>query len=162
MKKYEENLVLSDVADDECYCDVPEESNNSDTTSVQVEQVAEHIVSDSQSELSESPQSDRSEVENENAMVFRNVAQIEQFVIESLRAWTSESGVLSMLKVDNLLKRLSVGFPNMPKSYKTLLKSNINPEINICQNGEELWYKGVRVIWIRCYYKIICKFIKRL
>ncbi|XP_025266724.1 uncharacterized protein LOC112638743 isoform X1 [Camponotus floridanus] len=96
------------------------------------------------SELSENPQSDRSEVENENAMVFKNVAQIEQFVIESLRAWTSESGVLSMLKVDNLLKRLSVGFPNMPKSYKTLLKSNINPEINICQNGEEYWYKGVR------------------
>lgn len=39
----EENLVLSDVADDECYCNVPEESNNSDTTSVQVEHVAEHI-----------------------------------------------------------------------------------------------------------------------
>lgn len=72
----EENLVLSDVADDECYCDVPEESNNSDTTSVQVEQVAKHIVSDSQSELSESPQSDRSEVENENAMVSKNVIQI--------------------------------------------------------------------------------------
>jgi len=139
----EENLVLSDIAD-ECYCDVPEESNNSDMTSVQVEQIAEHIVSDLQNELNESPQSDGSEVENENAMVFRNVAQIEQFVIESLRAWTSESGVLSMLKVDNLLKRLSVGFPNISKSYKTLLKSNINPEINICQNGEEFWYKGIR------------------
>ncbi|XP_011881070.1 PREDICTED: uncharacterized protein LOC105569317 [Vollenhovia emeryi] len=42
----EENSVLSDVADDECYCDVPEESNNSDTTSVQVEQtlLQEHLL----------------------------------------------------------------------------------------------------------------------
>lgn len=87
----EENLVSSDVAD-ECYCDVPEESNNSDTISVQLEQ-AEHIVADSQNELCNNPQSDRSEVENDNAMVFRNVAQIEQFVIESVRAWASESWV---------------------------------------------------------------------
>lgn len=32
----------------------------------------------------------------------------------------------------------------MPKSHKTLLKSYINPEINICIGGE-MWYKDLRV-----------------
>ncbi|XP_071582262.1 uncharacterized protein [Temnothorax nylanderi] len=125
-----------------------ENNNNSDTISLHSdEQVAEeiHIMADMQSELSESSsQSDRSEVE-ENAMVFRNVAQMEQFVIESVRAWASESGVLSMLKVDNLLKRLSVGLPNMPKSHKTLLKSNFNLEISNLESGGKMWYKGFKV-----------------
>lgn len=70
-----------------------------------------------------------------------------------------------MLKVDNLLKRFSVGFPNMPKSYKTLLKSNINPEMNKMESVKMERNYGTKVlelIWIRCYYKIICKFIKRL
>lgn len=104
-----------------------ENNNNSDTISLQSDKVAEeiYIMADVQSGLSESSsQSDRSEVE-ENAMVFRNVAQMEQFVIESVRAWASQSGVLSMLKVNDLLKRLSVGLPNMPKSHKTLLKNNL-------------------------------------
>lgn len=124
-----------------------ENNNNSDTISLQSDKVAEeiYIMADVQSGLSESSsQSDRSEVE-ENAMVFRNVAQMEQFVIESVRAWASQSGVLSMLKVNDLLKRLSVGLPNMPKSHKTLLKNNLNLEISNLESGGKIWYKGFTV-----------------
>ncbi|TGZ45880.1 Tpa, partial [Temnothorax longispinosus] len=50
-----------------------------------------------------------------------------------------------MLKVDNLLKRLSIGLPNMPKIHKTLLKSNFNLEISNLESGGKMWYKGFTV-----------------
>ena len=44
-----------------------------------------------------------------------------------------------------MIYRLSVGFPNMSKSHKSLLKSNINLEINEFVSRGEMWYKNIRI-----------------
>ncbi|KAK3926982.1 X-linked retinitis pigmentosa GTPase regulator [Frankliniella fusca] len=71
-------------------------------------------------------------------------AEKEQFVIDMIREWAQEPGVLSMSKLDKLLHRLSLVFPRMPLSYTTLFACDY--EFNISQFDEdaEFWYKGIR------------------
>lgn len=66
---------------------------------------------------------------------------IENFIFKTLEEWTRAS-VLSMSKLDDLLQKLSRRFPNLPKSYKTLLG---NPNINIDNLGDgQFWYRGIK------------------
>ncbi|KAE8745034.1 hypothetical protein FOCC_FOCC008346 [Frankliniella occidentalis] len=57
--------------------------------------------------------------------------------------WALEGGVLSMSKLDSLLVICNLIFPNVPKSYKTLLKTPLNFNIVRVNNDELLWYKGI-------------------
>jgi len=50
-----------------------------------------------------------------------------------------------MSKVDDLLG-LSVGFPSMPKSHKTILKSYVLLEISKFGSTGEMWYKSLELI----------------
>lgn len=63
-------------------------------------------------------------------------------LIEVLRIWALESGLLSMRKLDLLLIKLKPLFPNIPLSYKTLLNTPSNIQI-IKINGDQLWYKSI-------------------
>ncbi|XP_011858804.1 PREDICTED: uncharacterized protein LOC105556332 isoform X3 [Vollenhovia emeryi] len=67
----------------------------------------------------------------------------EMYVTETIREWALEGGVLSMEKLNNLLLRLHVVHPTLPKNYKSLLKTPRH--LNIIQMEQaEIWYKSIR------------------
>ncbi|KAE8742105.1 hypothetical protein FOCC_FOCC012379 [Frankliniella occidentalis] len=72
-----------------------------------------------------------------------NFEEVEQYVIQSLKEWGTSGGVLSRTKVDELLRKLSVVFPNMPKSYKTLLSTAKTADI-LVTGDYKFWYKGIK------------------
>jgi len=129
----------------DCNVAVVLENNYDDIIFVQdYEQIDEEV--NIENNIQRSSESDLESEENgvkQNIMILKNVAEMEQFVIESMRAWAS--GILSMSKVDDLLGRLSVGFPNMPKSHKTILKSYVPLEISKFGSTGEMWYKSFRI-----------------
>ena len=49
-----------------------------------------------------------------------------------------------MSKLDDLLHRLSVGFPRMPLTYTTLFQCDCDFDISELPSGGTLWYKGIR------------------
>ncbi|XP_034247740.1 uncharacterized protein LOC117649258 [Thrips palmi] len=76
--------------------------------------------------------------------VFQNERERELFVIDSVREWAQEPGVLSMTKLDHLLHRLSAVFPNMPLTYTTLFACDYDFQISELPSGGLFWYKGIR------------------
>lgn len=83
-------------------------------------------ISDEEDMISEdanmSSETNSDECKNENIdFVFENDKQKEKYVILSLHEWALSGGILSMSKIDKLLTWLCPVFPNLPKSYKTLL-----------------------------------------
>ncbi|EFN66367.1 hypothetical protein EAG_05794, partial [Camponotus floridanus] len=58
--------------------------------------------------------------------------------------WALSGGILSMSKIDELLAWLRPVFPNLPKSYKTLLGTSDNINIINFRNGGQFWYKGIK------------------
>lgn len=82
--------------------------------------------------------------DSDDGPVFLSDAEKEQFVIDSVREWAQEPGVLSMTKLDHLLHRLSVVFPNMPLTYTTLFACDYDFQISQFPSGGEFWYKGIR------------------
>ncbi|KMQ84294.1 hypothetical protein RF55_18030 [Lasius niger] len=86
----------------------------------------------------ESKNTDESENidENENVnIVFENDQQKENYVILALRQWALAGGIISMSKIDELLAKLQPVFNNLPKSYKTLLKTDDDIHITHFENG---------------------------
>jgi len=84
------------------------------------------------------------ESENKNIdMIFENDEQKENYVILALQKWASSGGVVSMSKIDELLAKLRPVFNNLPKSYKSLLKTS-NVHITQFENGGQFWYRGIR------------------
>ncbi|XP_071581480.1 uncharacterized protein [Temnothorax nylanderi] len=80
--------------------------------------------------------------ENERALQFGNDVTKEKFILRTLKEWARAPGVLSMSKLDDLLQRLSRGFPSLPRSYKTLLG---NPNVTIDNFDENyFWYRGIK------------------
>lgn len=77
-----------------------------------------------------------------NVLEFENDAQKEEY-IETIREWALEAGYLSMKKLNNLLNRLSVVFPQISRNYKTLLRTPVH--INIIEFDDEckFWYKSI-------------------
>lgn len=71
--------------------------------------------------------------------------EVEDYVIESIRDWALNPGILSMTKLDDLLARLSQVFKNMPKSYKTLLNTPNIVNLKHYEN-HQFWYKGIKKI----------------
>jgi len=65
----------------------------------------------------------------------------ELYLLDTLRDWAKRN--VSKRKVDDLLKRLSVIHPGLPRSYKTLLSTPAHTDIIEIDNGS-VWYKGVR------------------
>ncbi|KAE8739051.1 hypothetical protein FOCC_FOCC015456 [Frankliniella occidentalis] len=82
--------------------------------------------------------------ENNDNVMFENEADKERYLVFALRQWALEGGVLSMSKLDSLLAILNLIFPNVPKSYKTLLQTPLNTEIVREDNGGLMWYKGIK------------------
>lgn len=76
--------------------------------------------------------------------VFENDAAKEQYIIDTVRGWGQEPGMLSMTKLDDLLHRLSVVFPRMPLTYRTLFNCDYNYDITELPSGGTLWFKGIR------------------
>ncbi|CAL1685157.1 unnamed protein product [Lasius platythorax] len=77
-------------------------------------------------------------------VVFDNDEEKEKYIILSLNEWASSSGILSMSKIDELLAWLHPMFPNLPKSYKTLLETPDNINIINFRNGGQFWYRGIK------------------
>lgn len=82
--------------------------------------------------------------DNNDKPAFKSEVEKEQYVIDSVREWAQEPGVLSMTKLDHLLHRLSVVFPNMPLTYTTLFACDYDFKISDFPTGGQLWYKGIR------------------
>lgn len=104
----------------------------------------EDIISneDVNTSLETNNENENSENENENSenesinAVFDNDEQKEQYIILNLREWSS-SRILSMSKINELLAWLHLVFPNLRKSYKTLLGTPNNINIINFRNGEQ-------------------------
>ncbi|XP_029162066.1 uncharacterized protein LOC114933620 isoform X1 [Nylanderia fulva] len=83
--------------------------------------------------------------ENDDLMIeFENDEQRGRYVLKTLREWALEGGVLSMKKLNDLLRRLRVLFPILPKSYKTLLQTSRDLDIDRLPDGSQMWYKSIR------------------
>ncbi|KAK3933144.1 putative G-protein coupled receptor 101 [Frankliniella fusca] len=80
---------------------------------------------------------------DEEELEVLNFEEIEQYVIQSLREWGTSGGVLSRTKIDELLGKLCFVFPNMPKSYKTLLSTAKTADILVTEDYK-FWYKGIK------------------
>lgn len=82
--------------------------------------------------------------ENNDLMIqFENDEQRNLYALETLREWAFKGGV-SMKMLDNLLLRLKILFPILPKSYKTLLQTPPDLGVQQLRDGTQLWYKGIR------------------
>lgn len=81
--------------------------------------------------------------EDDNQPVLLTDAEKEQYVIDSIRDWAQQPGLLSMTKLDDLLHRLKLVFPRMPLTYTTLFQCNYDFDISHLPSGGTLWYKGI-------------------
>ncbi|XP_024879120.1 uncharacterized protein LOC112459317 [Temnothorax curvispinosus] len=79
--------------------------------------------------------------DNDLMIQFENDEDRSFYALATLREWALEGGVLSMKKLNNLLLRLRVLFPNLPKSYKTLLQTPPILGVQQLPDGSQLWYK---------------------
>lgn len=91
--------------------------------------------------LQDSVSSEDTDLEDEQLQC-AHVEELGQFVARMISEWAREEGLLSMHKIESLLRRLHPAFPNLCRTYKTLLKTPSNIEL-IHVNGGELWYKGI-------------------
>lgn len=106
-------------------------------------------ITDNNSEDSRSHQSSQdlnssennSDIDEEEHLQFANENERGQYVVRILREWV-QGGIMSMRKLDSLLAKFHRAFPNIPLSYKTLLQTPNQININEV-NGGELWYKGI-------------------
>ncbi|KAK3932606.1 Protein disulfide-isomerase LQY1, chloroplastic [Frankliniella fusca] len=64
--------------------------------------------------------------------------------MDTVREWAQLPGLLSMTKLNDLLHRLSVVFPSMPKCYTTLFHCPYNFDISHFHGGATFWYKGIQ------------------
>lgn len=97
----------------------------------------ENISTDSEEDIDNS--------DNESIVInFENDEHKERYVIQNLREWATSGGIVSMTKIDNLLIKLRPVFRNLPKSYKTLLKTPRAIRITPCYNGGQMWYRGIK------------------
>lgn len=94
------------------------DNNTTDSENEQSESSSDNNTIDSENEESE-PISDN----EDGVFQFPNNEAREMYVTETIREWASEGGVLSMTKLNDLLLRLNVVRPNLPKNYKSLLKT---------------------------------------
>lgn len=105
---------------------------------------------DSRSDLTISSDNSNSDSENNTDieeerpeyLQFTDENERGQYVVKILREWVQEGGIMSMRKLNSLLKKLHRVFPIIPLSYKTLLQTPSQININEVSGGE-LWYKGI-------------------
>lgn len=64
-----------------------------------------------------------------------------EYVLERLKKWAKHG--VSTKKIDELLAILCPLYPNLPKSYKTLLGTPRHTEIYQAAGGQ-MWYKGIK------------------
>lgn len=106
-----------------------------------------HQLSSSDNNITNSSENEQSESANDNEddiFQFPNIEVKEVYVTETIREWALKGGVLSMSKLDDLLLRLNVVHPNLPKSYKSLLKTPSH--LNIVRTERaQIWYKSIRM-----------------
>lgn len=128
---------LSNEVDSDNIMDINDnnETNNSNSINSSDEHSSSH-------ESNNSDESNSNSDEEEERLQFANENEREQYVVRILREWVQEGGIMSMQKLDSLLAKLYHVFPNIPRSYKTLLQTLNQIDINQV-NGGELWYKGI-------------------
>lgn len=78
-----------------------------------------------------------------NVIEFENDVEREEYIIESIREWALDVGHLSMKKLNDLLNRLSVVFPRIPRNYKTLLGTPDHINVVEFDGGCKFWYKSI-------------------
>lgn len=78
-----------------------------------------------------------------NVVEFENDTEREEYIIETVREWALEAGHLSMKKLNDLLNRLHVVFPRMPRNYKTLLHTPVHINVVEFDDGCKFWYKSI-------------------
>lgn len=88
--------------------------------------------------------SQRSGSSNESSSDEGENPEVEEYVQKVLRQWARNDGAASMRKLDELLIRLLVVFPNLSKSYKTLLQTPRNIEVSEWEDGSLMWYKSIQ------------------
>ncbi|CAL1672987.1 unnamed protein product [Lasius platythorax] len=129
---------------DECEMRYLEQEPNNDASSSE-EEINNR--SDSLSSANDESDDDRSGVDfvdnnGRNVVEFENDAEREEYIIETVREWALKAGHLSMKKLNDLLDRLHVVFPRMPRNYKTL---HTPVHINVVEfdGGCKFWYKSI-------------------
>ena len=103
----------------------------------------EDLDSESDYEAIEASSSEAGEENAHEGPILENEAQKERYIINSVRQWATTGGYISMTKVDDLLRRLGDVYPNMPKSYKTLLQTPKKLPVIYSDGDSEMWYKGI-------------------
>lgn len=99
---------------------------------------------DSGSAVEASDVSDDEEYDVQQPLHFENEQERGDVLVEVIRHWASSPGVLSMSKLDELLQGINPLYPQIPKSYKTLLQTPKGLDITQDDNGNLMWYKGIR------------------
>lgn len=124
--------------------DFEHEMNNDSFVVDSEEELRQWSSSDNNTTNSSENEQSESTTDNENGIFqFCNNETKEIYVTETIREWALKGGALSMRKLDDLLLRLNVIHPNLPKNYKTLLKTPSH--LNIIEIGQaQLWYKSIR------------------
>ncbi|XP_072755714.1 uncharacterized protein [Anoplolepis gracilipes] len=107
-------------------------------------------MSDSDNEFNEFRQNNSDEDEdgsgdNENdiILIFANDHERGLYILEIIRQSALEEGILSMTKLDALL-RLHPVFPEVPLSYKTLSTTQNHLDVVELENNTQMWYKSIR------------------
>lgn len=122
---------------------------NNDASSSEEEEIYNNTSDSLSNAIDESDESDDRPgvdfVDNNrgNVLEFHNDAEREEYIIETVREWALEAGHLSMKKLNNLLSRLHVIFPRMPRNYKTLLHTPAHINVVEFDDGSKFWYKSI-------------------
>ncbi|XP_026286638.1 germ cell nuclear acidic protein-like [Frankliniella occidentalis] len=93
----------------------PSDNGDSDSSAFEFNG-ANHSGTDIESE------SEASSEDDNGPLVFGNNEELGEHINNQLRQWALDGGVMSMRKLDKLLRLLHRSFPNVPQSYKSLLK----------------------------------------
>lgn len=121
------------------------QNNLNSETELEISDHEEDTISNKDANIMSSETNTDDDSENENIdEVFDNDEQKERYITLSLYEWALSGGILSMSKIDELLAWLRPVFPNLPKSYKTLLGTADNINIINFRNGGQFWYKGIK------------------
>lgn len=110
-------------------------SNNSDELEFEIDNNNIHSTDDSSEHevLSSGSEIFERNLENLNNFL-QNDDQKQLYLLTNLREWAMKG--VSFVKVDNLLKVLAPLFPNLPKSYKSLLHTPRETITIALENGE--------------------------
>lgn len=118
-QRSDRNSSTSEVAEDIVGHNDVMDSNSNDVSDAVERAAAELEILNRQEESARSGDTSLYSQRSESSPDQDENPEVEEYVQEVLRQWARKGGAASMRKLDELLIRLSVVFPNLPRSYKT-------------------------------------------